>query len=171
MICRRLALRAFNLRTAITKISLYSTSKESYESVSNFGSTISVDEINKFQKLSQAWWIENGEFEALHKFNELRVPWIRDTLIYNNETNQKDPDSTKIVREPLKGLNILDVGCGGGLLSEPLARLGAQIVGLDAVRENIIIAQNHLNTYIGTSDEKLLQRLKYVNCKFYNNIY
>jgi 2-polyprenyl-3-methyl-5-hydroxy-6-metoxy-1,4-benzoquinol methylase len=95
------------MRITIKKISCYSTLKKGYENVSNLSSTINEDEIKKFQKLSQAWWIENGEFEALHKFNELRVPWIRDTLFYNNKNYQKDSDNTKIVREPLKGLNIL----------------------------------------------------------------
>ena len=106
-------------------------------------STSSVDpeEIKKFQALSESWWVENGEFEALHRLNLLRVPLVRDTMVnYRNSlqpseknktlmksdeskswTPSKEPNlfsDDELACEPLLGLNILDVGCGGGILSE-----------------------------------------------------
>jgi hypothetical protein len=96
-------------------------------------SSIDPEEIKKFQTLADSWWVENGEFEALHRLNLLRVPLIRDTLVnYRNSLSETEKDNIlrksdenrtqytteELIREPLLGLNILDIGCGGGILSE-----------------------------------------------------
>jgi len=96
-------------------------------------SSIDPEEIKKFQNLAESWWVENGEFEALHRLNLLRVPLIRDTLVNyrnflpenekanilrKNDENQSQYTNEELIREPLLGLNILDVGCGGGILAE-----------------------------------------------------
>ncbi len=123
-------------------------------------STVNLIEMKKFERLSKSWWLENGPFEALHRFNALRVPWISRTL--ENQCLRSEVNPV----EPLEGLYILDIGCGGGILSEPLARLGAQVTAIDMVRENIIVAQNRLNSFVkGTSDYKIVDRIEYVNCK------
>jgi len=87
-------------------------------------STINKKEIDKFTKIAEEWWDPNGKFKPLHNFNPIRISYIKKNLIksfkINNTTN------------PLKNLRILDIGCGGGLLSEPMCRLGAEVVGIDA---------------------------------------
>ncbi len=94
------------------------------------------EELNHFQKLSSTWWDENGPFRILHEITPLRMAFIKDNLeISFGRTNKG--------AKPLKGLRILDVGCGGGILCEPLARLGATVVGIDPVEENIEVAQSH----------------------------
>ncbi|XP_060070437.1 ubiquinone biosynthesis O-methyltransferase, mitochondrial-like [Ylistrum balloti] len=110
--------------------------------------TIDEEEREKFQMLSSLWWNELGEFQALHTMNELRVPMIRDALTGETFT----PTAS-----PLKGMQILDVGCGGGLLAEPLARLGAQVIGVDMVEDNIKTAQSHL-----VDDPSIRGRVKYI---------
>ncbi|MBS0185707.1 MAG: bifunctional 2-polyprenyl-6-hydroxyphenol methylase/3-demethylubiquinol 3-O-methyltransferase UbiG [Proteobacteria bacterium] len=89
-------------------------------------SSLNLKEINHFRKLSDLWWIEGGPFSMLHRLNPLRVQYIKDW-----------------VGGDLKGLKILDVGCGGGILAEPLARLGADVTGLDVIPENIEVASFH----------------------------
>ena len=102
----------------------YLTNKSTSHRQSQKNSSIDPEEIQKFQKLAESWWVENGEFEALHRLNLLRVPLVRDTLVnYRLQTLQKCEENEKyseeqLLREPLLGLNILDVGCGGGILSE-----------------------------------------------------
>ena len=98
--------------------------------------TINKEEIEKFSKIAEEWWNPNGKFKPLHKFNPIRIEYIKNNIIkdFDISSNQK----------PLKGINILDIGCGGGLLSEPLARLGANVVGIDASKKNIDIAEHHL---------------------------
>ena len=98
--------------------------------------TINKEEIEKFNKIAEEWWNPNGKFKPLHKFNPIRIEYIKNNIIkdFDISSNQK----------PLKGINILDIGCGGGLLSEPLARLGANVVGIDASKKNIDIAEHHL---------------------------
>jgi len=98
--------------------------------------TINKEEIEKFNKIAEEWWNPNGKFKPLHKFNPIRIEYIKNNIIkdFDISSNQK----------PLKGINILDIGCGGGLLSEPLARLGASVVGIDASKKNIDIAKHHL---------------------------
>ena len=115
--------------------------------------TINKKEIDKFDALSQEWWDVNGKFKPLHQFNpvrlELIINYIKNYFSINNNTNN------------LKGIKILDVGCGGGLISEPLARLGADITGIDASEKNIQAAKIHAKknnikiNYIHGSPEQL----------------
>ena len=100
-------------------------------------STVIKEEIDKFSKMSEEWWDPNGKFKPLHKFNPIRVKYIIDNTLSHFKINKKS--------EPLKGLNILDVGCGGGLLTEPLSRLGANVIGIDASKNNIEVAKRHLH--------------------------
>mgnify|MGYP003323488206 FL=1 len=115
--------------------------------------TINKKEIDKFDALSQEWWDVNGKFKPLHQFNpvrlELIINYIKNYFSIINNTNN------------LKGIKILDVGCGGGLISEPLARLGADITGIDASEKNIQAAKIHAKknnikiNYIHGSPEQL----------------
>lgn len=98
--------------------------------------TINDDEIAKFGAMAETWWDPRGTMRPLHKLNPVRIGYIRDRAIAHFG---KDP----MQRRPLEGLRIVDVGCGGGLLCEPLARLGASVVGIDAATQNIRIAQLH----------------------------
>ncbi len=98
--------------------------------------TINKEEIEKFNKIAEEWWNPNGKFKPLHKFNPIRIEYIKNNII-------KDFDISSN-HKPLKGISVLDIGCGGGLLSEPLARLGASVVGIDASKKNIDIAKHHL---------------------------
>ena len=98
--------------------------------------TVDKIEIEKFSKLAQDWWNPNGKFKPLHLFNPARIKFIKEKLI--NHFN-RDPYSEK----PLDELKILDIGCGGGLLCEPLSRLGAKMTGIDASNNNIEVAKLH----------------------------
>ena len=98
--------------------------------------TVDKIEIEKFSKLAQDWWDPNGKFKPLHLFNPARIKFIKDKLI--NHFN-RDPYSEK----PLDELKILDIGCGGGLLCEPLSSLGAKMTGIDASNNNIEVAKLH----------------------------
>ncbi len=104
--------------------------------------------------MAKDWWDPNGKFKPLHLFNPARISFIRNKLVSHFSLNINS-------EKPLKNLKILDIGCGGGLLCEPLSRLGAKITGIDASRQNIEIAKIHskqmsLNIkYINTSPEKL----------------
>lgn len=97
--------------------------------------TLDPSEMKKFQSLANRWWNEQGEFAALHSMNDLRVPFIRDNLL--NRNGRRKPGS------PLSGYKILDVGCGGGLLSEPLGRLGGLVTGIDPLEDSIRTAELH----------------------------
>jgi len=99
-------------------------------------STINKEEIQKFENIADDWWNPEGKFKPIHKFNPVRISFIVDVL--KSHFNLKNRSSM-----PLKNLKILDLGCGGGLLSEPMARLGAQVTGLDASKNNVRIAQSH----------------------------
>ena len=88
-------------------------------------STIDPSELAKFTAMAADWWNPNGQFKPLHKFNPTRLAYIRDKLCAQFD---RDPQAAL----PLKGLRLLDIGCGGGLLSEPMSRLGAEVVGADA---------------------------------------
>lgn len=99
-------------------------------------STINPEEIAKFAAMAEEWWDPTGTFKPLHKFNPVRLGYIREKAIAHFGR-----DGTK--RRPLEGLRLLDIGCGGGLLSEPLARLGADVVGIDAGEKNVHIARLH----------------------------
>ncbi|MFT6105885.1 MAG: 2-polyprenyl-6-hydroxyphenyl methylase/3-demethylubiquinone-9 3-methyltransferase [Rickettsiales bacterium] len=98
--------------------------------------TIDQKEIEKFEAMADEWWSATGKFKPLHKFNPCRIKFIKEKLI-----NHFDIDGSS--KYPLKDLKILDVGCGGGLLCEPLANLGGEVVGIDAGEKNIKIAKIH----------------------------
>lgn len=98
--------------------------------------SVDPDEIDRFSALAETWWDADGPMRPLHRLNPVRLAYIRDKLC-----RQFDRDGASL--RPLEGLTIVDVGCGGGLLSEPLARLGADVVGIDAAAENIGVAQAH----------------------------
>ncbi|MBB4053515.1 2-polyprenyl-6-hydroxyphenyl methylase/3-demethylubiquinone-9 3-methyltransferase [Devosia subaequoris] len=98
--------------------------------------TVNDAEIAKFTAMAEQWWDPKGKFKPLHKFNPVRMSYIRDHLIRHFD---RDPS----ILRPFQGLRILDVGCGGGLLCEPLTRLGATVTGVDAAERNIAIAKIH----------------------------
>ena len=98
--------------------------------------TINDVEIAKFTAMAEEWWNPNGKFKPIHKFNPVRLQYIRQHLL-----THFGRDGTEM--RPFTGLHILDVGCGGGLLCEPLARLGAEVTGIDAAERNIAIARIH----------------------------
>jgi len=99
-------------------------------------STIDQSEVDRFSAMAAEWWDPTGKFRPLHKINPVRLAYIRDKVSQNYG---RDPKSHR----PLEGLRILDIGCGGGLLSEPVARMGAHVLGADASERNIGIAQTH----------------------------
>ena len=97
--------------------------------------TINQEEIQKFSKLAEEWWDVKGKFKPLHMFNPTRIEYILEkTLTHYQRTNTEFP---------LKGLKFLDIGCGGGLISEPMSRLGADVTGIDASIKNIEVAKLH----------------------------
>jgi 2-polyprenyl-6-hydroxyphenyl methylase/3-demethylubiquinone-9 3-methyltransferase len=106
------------------------------ERVMQAGSTIDEAEVARFSALAETWWDPRGEMAVLHKFNPVRLAYIRDAACKKFGRNPKELDS-------LKGLRILDIGCGGGILCEPLARLGANVVGADPAEKNIAAAKVH----------------------------
>ena len=97
--------------------------------------TINKDEIQKFSKLADEWWDVNGKFKPLHMFNPIRIEYITEHIKNHFKIKSKNFNL-------LDGLNILDIGCGGGLISEPMARLGASVTGIDA-SEKILILQSY----------------------------
>jgi len=99
-------------------------------------STINAAEIAKFSAMADDWWDPTGDFKPLHKFNPVRLTYIRDWAL-------KHFDRVENQRQPLQGLTVLDIGCGGGLLTEPLTRLGASVTGIDAGAKNIAVAKVH----------------------------
>ena len=121
--------------------------------------TINKKEIEKFSKIAEEWWNPEGKFKPLHKFNPIRISYIKNNIIKTFELNKK--------KSPLKGIKILDIGCGGGLLSEPMCRLGAEVTGIDASEKNIKVAKLHSEknnlkiNYICASPEKLKTRNKF----------
>ena len=123
-------------------------------------STVNKDEIEKFSKLADEWWDINGKFKPLHMFNPIRIEYIVDV-----SSRQFKIDKNK--QSPLKNLQILDIGCGGGLISEPMTRLGANVTAIDASSKNINIAKahakkNNLNiTYLNELPESLSSKKKF----------
>ena len=99
-------------------------------------SNINKEEIQKFSRLADEWWDVNGKFKPLHMFNPVRIEYITQN-IKKHFNLKKDPPNL------LNELNILDIGCGGGLISEPMARLGAKVTGIDASEKNIEVARLH----------------------------
>lgn len=98
--------------------------------------TIDQAEVDRFTAMAAEWWNPAGKFRPLHKFNPVRLRYIRDKACAHFG---RDPS----VHQPLAGLRVLDIGCGGGLLSEPVARMGASVLGADASERNIGIASTH----------------------------
>ncbi|NWX24795.1 COQ3 protein, partial [Aegotheles bennettii] len=128
------------------QLSLFSLTMKRPFSASH--SSVDSEELKKFQLLAHKWWDEEGEYSALHSMNDIRVPFIRDTLL-NMSSNYN-------LGSPLSGVKILDVGCGGGLLSEPLGRLGASVTGIDPLEDNIRTADQHKSF-----DPVLAKRIQY----------
>ena len=104
-------------------------------------STINKDEINKFSKIADEWWDINGKFKPLHMFNPVRIEHILDIALNYLEIDKNE-------KLPLKSLKLLDIGCGGGLISEPMSRLGAEVIGIDASDKNIQVAKLHAKKII-----------------------
>ena len=98
--------------------------------------TIDAGEVAKFEAMAAEWWDPNGKFKPLHMLNPCRLDYITSQIAAEFD---RDLNATS----PFEGLRILDIGCGGGLLSEPMARLGAEVVGADAAERNIPVAQIH----------------------------
>ncbi len=98
--------------------------------------TVDKDQVEMFSKMAAEWWSPTGKFRPLHKFNPVRLAYIRERICQNFG---RDPKAHR----PLEGLRILDIGCGGGLLSEPVARMGATVIGADPSEKNIGIASTH----------------------------
>jgi 2-polyprenyl-6-hydroxyphenyl methylase/3-demethylubiquinone-9 3-methyltransferase len=104
-------------------------------------STVDAGEIERFSRIAEEWWDESGKFAPLHRLNPARIGFIRDRVAAHVGRDPLDfgPDG----RGPLRDLSILDIGCGGGLVCEPMARLGATITGIDAAERNIGVARLH----------------------------
>jgi len=119
--------------------------------------TVNKKEIEKFSRMAEEWWDVEGKFKPLHKFNPIRIKYIKESVIENFKLQNNE-------KLPLNGINLLDIGCGGGLLSEPMCRLGATVTGIDASAKNIEIAKihakkNNLNiNYVCTSPEKIQKK-------------
>lgn len=99
-------------------------------------STVDPAEIRKFERMAAEWWSPDGKFRPLHKLNPVRLGYAREVVVKRFD---RDPKAGRV----LSGLSLLDIGCGGGLLSEPMARLGAEVVGIDPSSTNIEIARLH----------------------------
>ena len=121
--------------------------------------SINKKEIEKFSNMAAEWWDPEGKFKPLHKFNPIRIKYIKENIIKEFQL--------KNIKYPLSGINVLDIGCGGGLLSEPMCRLGANVTAIDASNKNIAIANLHAKknnlkiNYICSSPEKLKTTKKF----------
>ncbi len=121
--------------------------------------TVNKKEIEKFSKMASEWWDPEGKFKPLHKFNPIRIQYIKENITKNFKIKNKT--------KPLSGISVLDIGCGGGLLSEPMSRLGAYVTGIDASDKNINIAKLHSKknnlkiNYLCSSPEKLKIKKKF----------
>ncbi|GAB4836746.1 Hexaprenyldihydroxybenzoate methyltransferase, mitochondrial [Ancistrocladus abbreviatus] len=125
-------------------------------------SSLKENELAKFAAIAETWWAAEGPFKPLHALNPARLAFIRSTLC---EHFRKDANSPR----PFEGLKFVDVGCGGGILSEPLARMGATVTGVDAVEQNIKIARVHADMdpvtstieYCCTTAEKMVEEQRH----------
>ena len=121
--------------------------------------SVNKKEIDKFSKMANEWWDPEGKFKPLHKFNPIRIKYIKENIINNFKLKNKS--------KPLSGIKILDIGCGGGLLSEPMSRMGANVTGIDASDKNIKIAKLHSKknklkiNYLCSTPEKLKIKKKF----------
>ncbi len=121
--------------------------------------TINQKEIDKFSKLAEEWWDPNGKFKPLHKFNPVRLDYIKKSILKKFKKKTRD--------KSLNNIKILDIGCGGGLLCEPLSKLGADVIGIDASEKNIKIAKTHARknnlkiNYYCASPENFLYKQKF----------
>ncbi len=121
--------------------------------------TINQEEIQKFSKLAEEWWDVSGKFKPLHMFNPIRIEYILEKTSKHFQRNDN--------KLPFKGLKFLDIGCGGGLISEPMHRLGAEVTGIDASSKNIEVAKLHAKkndlkiNYLNTSPEKMTENQKF----------
>ena len=122
--------------------------------------TINKEEIQKFSNLAEEWWDVQGKFKPLHMFNPIRIEYITEKIREHFGLDKKKQDF-------LKNLNILDIGCGGGLISEPMARLGGNVTGIDASEKNIKVAKIHAEKnnlkiqYLNTSPENFKELGKF----------
>ena len=122
--------------------------------------TINKEEIQKFSNLADEWWDVNGKFKPLHMFNPVRIEYILEEISKHLKLDRSKKNF-------LKNLEILDIGCGGGLISEPMARLGGKITGIDASEKNIKVASLHSKknsleiTYLHKSPEQLEEKEKF----------
>jgi len=122
-------------------------------------STVNKKEIEKFSKIADDWWNTEGKFKPLHKFNPLRISYIKEKVIAHFNIRSK--------LLSFKNIELLDIGCGGGLLSEPMCRLGAKVTAIDASQKNINVASYHSNknklkiNYLCSSPEKLNLKKKF----------
>ena len=122
-------------------------------------SSVNKKEIEKFSNMAAEWWDPEGKFKPLHKFNPIRIKYIKENIIKEFQLKNK--------KNPLSGINVLDIGCGGGLLSEPMCRLGANVTAIDASNKNITVANLHAKknnlkiNYICSSPEKLKTTKKF----------
>ena len=121
--------------------------------------TINKKEIEKFSRIAEEWWNPDGKFKPLHKFKPIRIKYIKENIIKTLQIKDK--------KKPLESVKILDIGCGGGLLSEPMCRLGADVTGIDASNKNIEIAKLHAKkenlkiNYLSTSPERFNSKHKF----------
>jgi 2-polyprenyl-6-hydroxyphenyl methylase/3-demethylubiquinone-9 3-methyltransferase len=120
----------------IRNIRSRAASRGQVDIMGNTASTVDDAEVARFSAMAEEWWDLRGKMAVLHKFNPIRLGYIRDAACKAFDRNPKQLDC-------LKGLRILDIGCGGGVLSEPLARLGASVVGADPAERNIAVARLH----------------------------
>ena len=122
--------------------------------------TVNKEEIQKFSKIADEWWDTKGKFKPLHMFNPIRIKYIKEKCISHFKLKEDSP-------RPLTNLELLDIGCGGGLISEPMCRLGAKVTGIDASNKNINVATLHAKksgldiNYVNTSPEQKVIKKKF----------
>ena len=100
------------------------------------GKTIEPDEVARFDRIARTWWDPNGDFRPLHELNPIRVAWLRQALTYHLGLDARS-------ERPFEGLRMVDIGCGGGLVTEAVAGLGADVLGIDASPESVRVAEIH----------------------------
>ncbi|XP_053687959.1 ubiquinone biosynthesis O-methyltransferase, mitochondrial [Sabethes cyaneus] len=129
-------------------------SQQNFNQTSTSHRNVDQQEVDRLGQLAADWWDPTGPIKALHSMNALRVPLIRDGLIATGLVPKEQIKSPQV----LKGLTILEVGCGGGILTEALARIHANVVGIDPGEQVIQVAQNHAQSM----DSKISDRIRYL---------